>query len=173
MDTRFAVVAFPECDAHEQIETIRRRYDPLSGVIDAHVTLVFPFGDAIDQSGLARHVAGALTGLQPFDITLETVSAERDGYVFLNIGAGAERLAAIHDRLYSGPLARHRSRTHDYRPHITVGQASSGATAAGMQAAIQRTLAFPLAARVRGLALFRLDGPAAGRVAWSIPLLGG
>jgi 2'-5' RNA ligase len=119
---------------------------------------------------LARHVAGALTALRSFDITMETVSAEPDGYVFLNIGAGAERLAAIHDRLYSGPLACHRSRTHNYRPHITVGRTSSEATGAAAKSAIERILPFPLTARIRAVTVFRLDGPAAGQVAWTIPL---
>lgn len=117
-----AIHIFPELDQVDLIQSIRKRYDPLYPCIPPHITLVFPFESEITNIELYRHVKQALTGFQPFAIRLEEISASHDHYLFLNVKQGNDQIIALHDRLYTGPLASYRSYKHTYLPHLTVGR---------------------------------------------------
>jgi 2'-5' RNA ligase len=167
----FAIVAFPVMECADLIASVRRRLDPLDGLLAAHVTLVFPFADpTLAQDALERHVADAVSGIESFDITLERPTGSEGGYILMELSQGADRLAGMHDRLYSGPLARHRSSTHVYRPHVTIGRLSppEDLVAATEQAA--DVLSRPLRGRIEAVAGFRLDEPWRGEVAFTLPL---
>jgi hypothetical protein len=41
MTVQHAIVVFPEFDAADRIELVRRQFDPLAAGIKAHVTLAF------------------------------------------------------------------------------------------------------------------------------------
>src|SRR5947209_933089 len=104
MTEQRAIVAFPNFDAADEIEMIRRRFDPLAGLLAAHATLVFPFDASADVDGLHRHVALAAAEVTPFAIDLAESTVEDGEYLFLCVMEGAARLTALHDRLYSGAL---------------------------------------------------------------------
>lgn len=170
----FAIVAFPAIECADLVASVRRRLDPLDGLLAAHVTLVFPFSDpTIEQDALERHVAEAVAGVEPFDITLERPKSADDNYIVMELSQGSDRLAVMHDRLYSGALAPHRSGAHVYRPHVTIGHLSppENLVAATEQAA--DVLPRPLRGRIETIAGFRLDRPWRGEVAFTLPLGGG
>jgi len=122
MPTMRALVVFPEGNGLHVIESLRRRFDPLAGVIAAHSTLVFPFASEISEVELRAHVEQALEGQAPFRVRFDGVSEVEEEYLFLDAVIGGERLVELNDRLYAGPLAEHRSTAHVYRPHITLGR---------------------------------------------------
>jgi 2'-5' RNA ligase len=166
---QYAIVAFPETAALETIETLRRRYDPMSSLLGAHITLVFPFVAGPSSAALRSHVERTLADVEPIELCLAGVSAIDDEYIFLNVEAGRDRVIDLHDRLYTGVLAAHLSREHVYRPHITLGRLKDrGALADALAHAMS---AAPVAnAIVREVAVFRLDGPDRGEVEFTIAL---
>jgi 2'-5' RNA ligase len=119
---RRALVMFPEADNLSQIEDIRAQYDPHARYIAAHVTLVFPFTDELSDDQLRAHVAGATLNMAPFSARFENPRDFDDGYIALEATTGRRELLDLHDRLYSGPLARHLSAVHTYRPHVTLAK---------------------------------------------------
>jgi 2'-5' RNA ligase len=169
MKPRHAVVAFPALVRADSVEAVRRRFDPLASVLDAHVTLVFPFDSDISEASLADHVGQAVEGVRPFSLALTGLTVEAGEYLFLNVGSGAKRFLNLHARLYSGPLAGHRSSTHEYRPHVTVGRSTDHHTLAEAQQEAHLALGLPVLGTVSGLAIFRLDGPDRGGVVCRVP----
>jgi 2'-5' RNA ligase len=170
MTVQHAVVAFPRFDAPERVEALRRRFDPLSAVIAAHVTLVFPFEQGDSSFSLIDHVATVARDVAPFAIAFAEPTVEDDEYLMLNIAAGGELLTALHDRLYAEPLARHLSRVHAYRPHVTLGRLESSSVAVAAVATARRILAAQVRARIDSLAIFRLEPGPRGAVACILPL---
>jgi 2'-5' RNA ligase len=120
--SRWVVVIFPESEELAQVEQLRRRYDPLADLIPAHITLVFPFPAEFLADTLRRHVEAAVSDLEPFRVRLQRVTGHEGEYLFLNVKQGNDPLIELHDRLYTGPLAAHRSHEHTFVPHLTVGR---------------------------------------------------
>src|SRR5215218_5033770 len=94
-----ALVVFPQADQFDVVERMRRRYDPQARLIAAHVTIVFPFEDAMSDADLKAHVREATTGVAPFKVRFTGVSPAED-YLFLEPSNGIDRLIALHNRLY-------------------------------------------------------------------------
>jgi 2'-5' RNA ligase len=158
-----AIVTFPVTPGIERIEFLRRLFDPLARVIPAHVTLVFPFESQLPAATLRAHVEQMSIGTRPFDVELNDVTVVDDEYVFLDVGSGREQLIELHDRLYTGPLARHLSDRHVFRPHITLGRLREPEALATAVAEARECLPATTAV-VRELTIVRLDGSAfAGR----------
>ena len=166
----FAIVAFPSIECADLVASVRRRFDPLDGLLPPHVTLVFPFSEPGVEQTLERHVANAIAGVAPFDITLEPPTGADDNYIFMELSEGADRFAVVHDRLYSGMLARHRSGRR-YRPHVTIGHLSASENLAAATEHAVEVLPRPLRGRVDAVAGFRLDHPWRGEVVFTLPLI--
>jgi 2'-5' RNA ligase len=170
MTVQYAIVAFPRLAAAEQIEAVRRRFDPLASVIRAHVTLVFPFADDAVVPLLEQHVREAVAGVSAFDLTLTVPVATDARYLFLNVAEGTDRLVELHRRLYAGALAPHRSASHVYQPHITIGRLGTAEQLAAASAAAHATLSAPGAGRIDEVSVFALDLPQLGAVRFTVPL---
>jgi len=151
-----AVVVFPDGNGLHVIESLRRRFDPLAGVIAAHSTLVFPFASEISDGELRVHIEHALDGQRAFRARFEGVAEVEDEYLFLDAVSGAEGFLELHDRLYQGLLAEHRSTAHVYRPHITIGRISNSMER-GRGLAEARRLSPVVDCVVRAVNVFRLD----------------
>jgi 2'-5' RNA ligase len=149
------------------VASVRRRFDPLDGLLAAHVTLVFPFSEPGVETTLERHVADAIAGLEPFDITLEPPTSADGNYIVMELSAGADRFALMHDRLYSGMLAPHRSASRSYTPHVTVGHLSPSEDMIAATEAATDILPRPLQGHVNAVAGFRLDHPWRGEVVFT------
>jgi 2'-5' RNA ligase len=166
----FAIVAFPLIECADLVASVRRRFDPLDGLLPPHVTLVFPFAEPGIEGVLRHHVEEAIAGLEPFDITLERPTRADDNYIVMELSEGAGRFSMVHDRLYSGLLAGHLSTRHAYRPHVTIGHLSASENLAAAAEHAEEVLPRPLRGRVDGVAGFRLDHPWRGEVVFTLPL---
>jgi 2'-5' RNA ligase len=79
----------------------------------------------------------------------------------LNVKRGNDELIALHDWLYTGPLAASLSREHTFVPHLTVGRLGSvGAFGAALAATSGLSDCFEVSARV--LSVYRIDAEGPG-----------
>ncbi|KQU13696.1 2'-5' RNA ligase [Bacillus sp. Leaf13] len=117
-----AILIFPTFENMNLIEEVRKKYDPLFGLVPPHITLVFPFESEISSSRLKQHIKNVLSGVNPFTVKLKGITGSLNNYLFLNVKKGNDNIIELHDRLYSGPLFEFMSRQHTYSPHLTVGR---------------------------------------------------
>jgi 2'-5' RNA ligase len=126
MKTR-TIMIFPEFENINVINDIRRKYDPLAGLVMPHITLVFPFDSELTNEELNLHLKECLSNIRPFKIQLEGFSKQESkygNYLFLNVVKGIDVIINIHDRLYKDKLKQY-DVGYGYVPHMTVGKVSS------------------------------------------------
>ena len=119
------VIVAPVADRHAWIEDVRRRYDPIAAAVPPHFTLVYPFEAALDPGLLQAHMRGVLAAFREFRVTLGGVSGSEKCYLRYDIKEGNDILIALHDQLYSGPLAPYLDLAESYQPHMTLGRISN------------------------------------------------
>ena len=169
--TRY-VVAFPRIaavDAWREILAVRERFDPLAQEIPAHVTLVFPFEDTLSDAALEMHLRRALSGCARFAVTFGGITAHENEYLFLNVKRGNDAFIALHDALYTGPLARHLNRQHTYVPHVTVGRLPAHQLAAALAATSTVTCAIDAVIDTLSLRCLTSDGTRASIMELPLP----
>lgn len=125
MEPKRAIVAYPVFSAADRarIQAIRAGHDPQFAMLEPHFTLVFPVAAPLDQ--VVNEARSVARGGSAFSVTLQSVRAVRDvlgggGHVFLVPGDGAEDVAALNCRLYSGALHWAHRADVPYVPHVTV-----------------------------------------------------
>ena len=155
---RRVIVAYPQVAdpaAWAPVLAVRERFDPLASRIAPHLTLVFPFEDAMSDDELRAHIRQATSAVPAFDVSFAGITAHENEYLFLNVKRGNDTLIQLHDTLYSAALARHLVRRNTFVPHITVGRVS----VQGLSAALQATanLVSPIDARVDRLSVYRIE----------------
>ena len=160
----WAIVTFPEFQPEQRtlIDRLRAAYDPLASAIAPHITLVFPFEAPLSHDDLLTHMRAVaeVAAIAPFEIVLRGVTGQEDEYLFLNVKRGNDQIIALHDRLYTGPLAAYRSPRHTYTPHLTVGRLSTGERfAAALDAASTLTETFH--SKVREITACRISASGA------------
>jgi 2'-5' RNA ligase len=116
------VIVAPVDEPGAWIREVRARYDPIAAAVPAHFTLVYPFEDDIALDALGAHLADALATFPAFEVALEGASGAEGTYLRYDIKRGNDTLIAMHDRLYTGPLARHLDRRESFHPHMTIGR---------------------------------------------------
>jgi 2'-5' RNA ligase len=168
--TQYAIVAFPSSEALPAIEAVRRRFDPLAAVLPAHVTLVFPFASTMSPGILQAHVEAAVSNQPALALSFARPTAADGEYVFLHLTLGAPEVVALHDRLYSGPLAGHLSMAERYTPHVTVARAMDEAGRRAAMTQVNTTLPPLMEGRIDAVAVFRLTGVTSGDVMFTVPL---
>ena len=124
-----ATIAFPDVAPGdlERIEDVRRRRDPAQhALLGAHVTFVFP--SSRDREPFVRHVSAVAAVTAPIPFVLRTarvlpgVARERF-HVALVPDEGYDAMVALHDRLYTSPLAPALRHDLPFVPHMTVASA--------------------------------------------------
>ena len=130
MKHSMAVVAYPLFDESEcgWVESFRAINDPQSGLIAAHFTLVFPTD--LDRVDVGDELAAIAASAEPFSFALRSATAVRNsfgpgGHVFLVADEGADKIVALHDRLYQGAFRPSLRSDIPYVPHITIGADSN------------------------------------------------
>ena len=126
MNTR-TIMIFPEFKNINVINDIRKKYDPLAGLVLPHITLVFPFDSELTNEELNLYLKECLNHIHPFKIELEGFSKQKDiygNYLFLKVVQGMDVIKNIHDMLYKDKLKQFDA-GYDYVPHMTVGKVSS------------------------------------------------
>jgi 2'-5' RNA ligase len=165
------VAAFPnvaDADAWQAILSVRERFDPLARDVPPHVTLVFPFEDALLDTALEDHLRSVLCGVHRFPVTFGNITAHENEYLFLNVKRGNDAIIALHDALYTGPLARHLVRLHTYVPHVTVGRLPAHQLAAALDATSAITRAHD--ATIDTISVRAIDGDGNRTAVLDLPL---
>lgn len=116
----YAIVAVPPIDSLELTE-FRKKYDPKAEVIEPHITLVFPFPESIAEDVLIAHIHDIVKDRHAFSIHLQNIQRADDGYLYLLLQEGSEKVVQLHDTLYSGPLQPYLRKDLPYTPHVTIG----------------------------------------------------
>ena len=142
-----------------RIETLRRRHDPQHGLIAAHVTLVFGF-ETPDAATAAAHLAAVAACQGAIALRLSAWLAVRDAgdrqsHVFLVPDQGRAEVEALHDELYSGPLAGQLRGDIPFIPHVTVGAREHHDEAEDLARSLGQV---GIAARLAALELIEFDG---------------
>ena len=157
----FLCVAYPDIEqpAFDQIQAIRRSYDPNFAPIQPHFTIVFPVS-GLNELELTNHIRFQISEVSQIDCELDTIETHESGldgrqYLFLTPTKGAKHISALHDALYTGSLAPHLNHDEPYQPHITIGSTDKANTARKISAAATKQISLPVAARVRSITLSR------------------
>ena len=117
-----AIHIFPEFENIDIINDIRKKYDPLYKYIKPHITIIFPFNSILTSDQIEIELTKLLMDFNPFTLEMDRITGHVDGYVFLNISKGMEKIIAIHDKLYSGKFSSFYDNRYTYIPHITLGR---------------------------------------------------
>jgi 2'-5' RNA ligase len=169
----WAVVIFPAFPPAQRqaIDRIRAAYDPLAPKIDPHITLVFSFEATITQADLLTHMRQAVELVVSFEIELRSVTGQENAWLFLNVKRGNDQITALHDRLYSGPLAPYYDPRYTYVPHLTVGHVTPGEPfETALRDAVRLTDTF--LATVREITAYCISPSGARGEQYHVPLLG-
>ena len=171
-----ALVAFPEIDATDRrwIESFRADHDPAAARIALHFTLVFPHEVV---PGVDAEIAVVARSTEPIEFVVRRTEVVADVFgnghhVFLVPDEGADRISALHDKLYAGSLRAHLRSNTPFVPHMTIAAVpdrASALTLASMVDSRGTTIRGTLravdlldagAARVTCIARFQLAGKA-------------
>ena len=106
----------------DEIEKKKKKHDPLFGLINPHITLVFPFESMITNDELKKHIIESLEGVDPIAIEFTDQISNEGEYLFLLTEKGSEKVSTLHEKLYKGPLATFFRSDISYIPHVTVGR---------------------------------------------------
>ena len=121
MNIRRAIVIFPRFNAIDIIESLRKKYAPLSTIISPHLTLVFPFESDISKEILKEHIVLASKAISPFELVMKGITGTSDHYLYLNVKKGNDILVKLHDNLYNGILNELYDHRYTFIPHVTIG----------------------------------------------------
>jgi 2'-5' RNA ligase len=119
---RFAVAWFPAFEGMDRVEALRKRHDPASPLVAAHLTLVFPFGTGLTALQIETHVRRVVTRWPAVTVTFRRPRMHLNEFVFLMASRGAASITALHDALYTRSLQSHLRRDMPYEPHITLAR---------------------------------------------------
>ena len=116
----YALVHYPKIDTR-LIDQLRQKYDPQFGLIDPHITIMFPVRDSIDGNSLVSHLENVLSDCRPFPIRLQGLQRSWDDCLFLLVRDGSSEIVRLHNRIYSGVLAGYKNTDIKFVPHLTLG----------------------------------------------------
>ncbi|PEM32748.1 2'-5' RNA ligase [Bacillus wiedmannii] len=105
-----------------EIENIRKKHDPLFGLIPPHITVVFPFESSISNDELKLHILKLSKGIQEIEIEFANQISGEGEYLFLRVEKGQKQIEELHDLLYTGALLQFLKEDIPYIPHVTVGR---------------------------------------------------
>ena len=116
----YALVHYPKLDT-SLIDQLRQKYDPQFGLIDPHITVMFPVRDSIDGNGLVTHLERVLSDCKAFPIRIQGLQRSWDDCLFLLVREGSSEIVRLHNRIYTGVLAGYKNTDIKFVPHLTLG----------------------------------------------------
>ncbi|MHC5595995.1 MAG: 2'-5' RNA ligase family protein [Nostoc sp.] len=116
----YALVHYPNINV-KHIQQIRHKYDPQVGLIEPHITLVFPIIESINENNLIMHTHRILSNYKTFPISLKGLQKSWDKYLFLMVEEGKVDMIKLHNELYTGILAKYCRNNIPFLPHLTLG----------------------------------------------------
>jgi len=123
MDAEYlAALTLPSWLPQEPIASFRRAYDPRAGLIDPHITLVFPIPTSeLDCGAFLDRVRNVVSRRPRFDVRLDALEKSWDHWLFLVCTEGREQVIQLHDDLYTGFLRPFLWTEQPFVPHIGLG----------------------------------------------------
>lgn len=118
--TSYALVHYPDIDT-SLVSQLRNKYDPQAGMVEPHITLVFPLPEDVGEQKLSAHFEDVLRGWWPFTIRLKGLLQSSDDYLFLTVAEGVENMIRLHEDLYAGMLSSYHRRDVPFIAHVTLG----------------------------------------------------
>jgi 2'-5' RNA ligase len=116
----YSLVHFPQIDT-SRMAAFRQKYDPYVGLVDPHITLVFPVPDSFGKDLLIQHIEKQLSGWKPFEIRVKGLEKAWDHWLFLVLEKGNSEVIRLHDDLYQGALRKELRTDIEFIPHIAIG----------------------------------------------------
>jgi 2'-5' RNA ligase len=107
-----------------EIQEIRKLYDPVFSKVKPHISLVFPFPSEFSKQEIYDFVKETCISFTPFRICLSEIINKGD-FIFLVPSEGREKIIELHKAMYSGPFSNflpHILRKEEFIPHITIGK---------------------------------------------------
>lgn len=146
--TKRVAVIYPEAETGA-VERFRKRWDPLGGAVDAHVTIAFPFDWDRGAGELQRLLKGVLP--KPFAIRMSAPTVWDDEYLFLLAERGGIQIARLHEAVYN---ALGLARAERFVPHMTIGRRAPGADQERM---VRAAAGLSVNGWARELSIYRVD----------------
>jgi hypothetical protein len=115
----YALASFPEVNS-AGIDRIRRKYDPTAGLIEPHLTVVFPVPESLGRLTLVQHCAAVLQGWRPFPVIAGPLVKSPDHWLLLTLRQGASVVTKLYRDLHRGVLSDS-ARPEIFQPHIGLG----------------------------------------------------
>lgn len=116
----YVLVHFPDID-YSKINQLRRKHDPTYGVIDPHITLMFPVPASVGEENLTQHLTTVLKSVQPFSIHMSGFVKSWDHWLFLTLKEGNSEIIQLYNQIYSGLLLSHKRSDIPFIPHLGLG----------------------------------------------------
>ena len=116
----YVVVHYPDID-YKGINQIRKKYDPTFGVIDPHITVLFPVLESVGEKNIIEHNETVLKKWIPFPIHICGFTKSWDHWLFLTLEKGNSKVIQLYRDLYSGILKQYRRTDIEFIPHIGLG----------------------------------------------------
>lgn len=107
----------------------RREYDPVGADrLPPHIMLSSPFVAEPPFLPLERHLWRVCHGFPPVTLELGALRCDRSPgrHIYVDVGSGADELAALRDALHTGPLARLRDEPAP-PPRVVIAEPGSDA----------------------------------------------
>jgi len=112
-----AILAFLE--KNNEIEKIRRKYDPFYKKYKTHLTLTYSFG-GIPRKEIYEGIKKAIKGIKPFNLVFRGLKkSKKEYYLYLLANEGKDKIIKLKKNLGSKFLVKHRA--INAPPHITLG----------------------------------------------------
>lgn len=124
----YLAISYPNLSQadHQWIQEYREKNDPrYFDLVEPHFTLVFPTFD-IAETDFVSEIKKQSEGVQSFNFAcnVATVNFDSSGsfyHEFLVPDQGYSDIVKLHDKLYSGTLAKNLRLDIDFIPHIGIG----------------------------------------------------
>lgn len=112
----------PEDIQTEEINKIRKKYDPGFDKIKPHLTLVYPF-NSTNSDSVREHIKKVLKNFKSFEISFKGFEKSKQGnYLYLLVKKGRNKIFNLYKTLHTGVLKGCKnSDMPEYIPHITLG----------------------------------------------------
>lgn len=119
----YALSIYPQLSSEllQSIAAIREQFDPTSGFIRPHITVLFPVPESVGEKQLISHITNVLSDWSPFEIRLGGFHKSHDHWLFLTLLEGEAQVKKLYQALYSGILAEYRRDDIEYVPHLGLG----------------------------------------------------
>lgn len=116
----YSLVHYPDIDT-VRINQLRKEFDPQAGLIEPHITVVFPVPESAGEQPLVSHIDRVLRGWQPFPIRMMGLFQSWDNYLFLLLAEGRADIIRLHNELYADMLVPFQREDIPFVPHVTLG----------------------------------------------------